>query len=274
MTKYLVEILIGVISSLIFMGLTWLFSEKFRNWVKGKTLNIKIIFILFLLSQIPFIIYLALNYDKQKNEVEDTPFMLDSSWDLVIDDDFSNIENTNYMHLGTYSYSMADSHLSVENGKLYFDLFNCEEQEDYVNYIYHSNMYNLNTMHDGYISLEGQSISGSDNQSFGITFRRKDDSYYYFQLRDNLRAYSFLYFNGEEWEYLIPETITEKINPGSPNKIGVSFIRGEVKLFINDLLVGMVTTTHQLSGEVGLAALSACPNTATYEIDNLEIYKP
>ena len=129
-----------------------------------------------------------------------------------------------------------------------------------------------------YASVDMKLISMPDDPDAdaGMAFRYNstDGSWYYFSV-NNQGQYYFGWYNGSDWETLIPETDSAAILIGQTNRLTVG-VRGSQFIFlINGQLVDHFVDDNLKSGTLGLGLnLPQTGEKATVEFSNFTVLSP
>jgi hypothetical protein len=121
------------------------------------------------------------------------------------------------------------------------------------------------------IEVETKKISGVDGNTYGLTFGEiSGDEYFTFGITGN-GYYRLCRWAGGQWEYLIPYVYSSAINKGnSINKLAVVCTSSEVKLYVNEHYLEIVSTGRNMRGGIGLIVNAEGIQVA---FDNLSVYQ-
>jgi len=124
---------------------------------------------------------------------------------------------------------------------------------------------------DFYLTVEAGQVSGDKDGNYGVVFRRNNQGFYLFKVRDDQQFMLSVLYEGE-WTTLIEWTETTAIRPGEANKLTVFAQGAEFTFFINDEFVGEARNNRFDKGEAGLAIdLDGAGDKAVFEFDNFEL---
>ncbi|MBU0510570.1 MAG: hypothetical protein KKD28_08510 [Chloroflexi bacterium] len=127
---------------------------------------------------------------------------------------------------------------------------------------------------DFYLAIDAQNVSGNRYAQYGLIFRNRDDSYYYFEVCDT-QVFRVLSLYQNEWLELIPSTFSEAIRPGDVNHLEVIVRSDEFLLYINGQWVGETSGSYPAEGQAGMAiGLSNTGEESTLVFDNFEMSAP
>ncbi len=127
---------------------------------------------------------------------------------------------------------------------------------------------------DFYLSVEARTVSGPDIMDYGLIFRIKDDSsYYYFPLSDT-GEYKFASILKGEWKDIINWTSSSAIHPGEVNQLAVKAAGNHFTFYINGQSVAEADDNQIKEGRVGVAVALNDAGDATFEFDNFELRVP
>lgn len=128
---------------------------------------------------------------------------------------------------------------------------------------------------DFYVSVEGNQVSGTTNETYGVVFREDDaGNYYYFAVKSH-NEYSLYQFFNNQWTALIDWTYSPAVASNESNKLTVIAEGDHFILFINNRFVAETHNASIKKGRVDIAILIQEANLqATYEFDNIELRVP
>jgi uncharacterized protein YjbI with pentapeptide repeats len=130
------------------------------------------------------------------------------------------------------------------------------------------------TVSDFRASLEGHLVEGDpDSACYGISFRDQDDSHYLYEICES-GFFALFLVHKSQWETLIDWTESLAINRFSPNLLAIEAQGSQIRLLINDQLVGEYHDSHLTKGYVSITVDLGANQTATYEFDNYRLYYP
>jgi hypothetical protein len=115
-------------------------------------------------------------------------------------------------------------------------------------------------------------IHGSDLQ-YGLFFRKSNESGYYFLLDNTGHDGRFglnLWLAGGQIKNLIPWTSSPSIHTQGGNDVKIVSRGPEIRLFINDKSVGLITDATSTAGQIGLAASLNEGESCTVELSNFK----
>jgi serine/threonine protein kinase len=139
----------------------------------------------------------------------------------------------------------------------------------------------IGSIDDFIIDFDTQSLTSSEDSSYGIIVRQKDinrfDNFYYFQIYGNKGTYKVEAQSAGQWSTLIEADAPETIKTdGSVNHVTVKCIGPKMELYINDSMIATMEDDSFLKGFVALAAMSGMESDSQVDsiFDNIKIHFP
>jgi hypothetical protein len=180
-------------------------------------------------------------------------------------DDFKN--GTKYWPLGDNSNQYWEEKRSVINGSYHWEITTFDEITAQL-------LSNTPAVSDFELQAELQIIDGT-NFLYGLYFRESDNGGYYFLL-DGKGNYELNLWNARNGEvrHKISWTFSPTINLQGSNNLKIVAQGAEIRLYINDNLVGDITDETFMSGQSGLAAALAKGQSVTLSMSNFKLILP
>jgi eukaryotic-like serine/threonine-protein kinase len=124
------------------------------------------------------------------------------------------------------------------------------------------------------VSVDATHVSGSENASYGIVFRGKDNNNFYNFLINKDYYFIGLLKDGK-WTTLVDWKNTTKINANALNQLKVIGKGDEFTFYINDQKIDQVKDGSLPKGTAGLVVeLYNAGDTSTFEFDNFTLKNP
>ena len=188
-----------------------------------------------------------------------------SNWPLLIFDPFDN--NDNEWATGDVEDEYTNLTFTLDEGKY---TWQATANQGFVWRVWPR----PDDVDDFYLAVDAHNISGNRDAQYGLIFRNRDDSYFFFEVRDT-QVFRVLSLYQNEWIELIPSTFSEAIRPGDVNHLEVLVRSDEFLLYINGQWVGETTGSYPSEGQAGLAiGLSNAGDESTIVFDNFDLRAP
>jgi len=126
---------------------------------------------------------------------------------------------------------------------------------------------------DLYASVQARPVSSQGWHSYGLAFRLKDDTFYFFALNSE-GEFSLRYKSEGEWGQLTDWHAGPAVQPGRSNKLAVQARGTRLSLWLNDELVAEVDDDRIRSGQVALMISMDPGSQGTFEFDDYELRRP
>ena len=185
-------------------------------------------------------------------------------WHAIVSDSFET--NTNGWETGKENDIYEEGTYLIRDGKY---LIETRAKQGFVGWRI---PWQMPSVSDFYLEVEGRMIEGADSGYYGVVFRYQDsDNFYAFQI-NNEKKFQLEIIYGNEWITLIHPTMTSAIKPGEPNKISVIGEGTYFYFFINDQFVRNYEDEKLARGEAGvIIGLYDPGDEAIFEFDNFEL---
>jgi hypothetical protein len=182
---------------------------------------------------------------------------------VIIVDAFD--DNSNEWPMGEKNYDLVDVNLSLKEGKYHWEL---TAQDGFV---YWSQPTMDNVM-DFSLSVTARQIQGPDNGSYGVVFRKEDNSnYYLLQIRNN-GWYSVSRSTDDGWETILGWTFIPNLLPDEQTRIQVIGQGSRFIIYVNDSFVNLIDDENLKEGKVALVAgLDNYGDQGIFEFDDFEL---
>lgn len=153
----------------------------------------------------------------------------------------------------------------IQEGKFYW------EATAYTDQLYHlplpSSLPNVSNFQ---LEVDFSLVDGVQN--YGLTFRRQDNSFYYFPVDEN-GHYQLALFDQEtqEWKQIIDWDSYPEVEDTVPSRLRVIAEGSNYKLYINDDLVAESNDATLLGGDIGIGISVAAGENAAIEVDSFRL---
>ncbi len=193
---------------------------------------------------------------------------LPSNWPLVLLDHFaSNSNGWNISDTQPNSDSRGTYVERIGNGTFHLEV-NATQS------VFVSHWPNLAAVGDLNVSVDVNMISGQTSAvSYGLIFRRDENSNKYVFDVSNSRQFAVWLFNQGQWTTLIDWTSTNAIQPNGVNHLNVVAQGSHFIFSINNQQVGTIDNPQLASGKVGVG-LDVESGQAVVEFSNFEVRVP
>jgi hypothetical protein len=193
----------------------------------------------------------------------------EQNWPVIFTDQFT--DNTHKWPTGDVRDNYITGNRSLSNNVYTWNVTSVQSAFD-------SSFPNLDDQTDFSASVDMKYITMPDDPDAdaGLVFRYNstDQTWYYFSVNDNGQYY-FGWYNGTDWNSLIPETDSLAIHSGESNRLTVG-VRGSQFIFlINGQMVDHFIDENLKSGSVGLGVnLPKTGEKASIEFNNFTVASP
>ncbi|MEW5870502.1 MAG: family 16 glycoside hydrolase [Chloroflexota bacterium] len=266
--NFLIPVGVVLAVALIVAGLAWIFSLRFRAWTAENRRLVGLVLLVFLIAQLPFVIYLTL----EARPPLAGGVTLDSTWQKLLDDKFSNVDSQNNWELGSTTHDVGESQLTLGKGKLRWRLTCNTDASTSMNF--YTGLKTQNSLSDAYFQVDARLLSGPEETTYGVYFRGTAEAFYYLSIDEQGQTFRLDLWQQGKWTNLYPSTTSDKIVSGKSNRIGVLLRGSQIRIYINDQLVGELTNDQLVTGAIGLGGNIVCPAGSSFEFDNALLYTP
>ncbi len=195
---------------------------------------------------------------------------LEQNWPASFTETFQ--DNSHQWLTGDVRDSYITGNRSISSGTYTWKITTVKSTSDFA-------FPTMSDQSDFYASLDMNLVSMPADDPYadaGMVFRHNstDKTWYYFSV-NNKGQYYFGWFNGTDWDTLIPETSSSTINIGKTNRLTVGAQGSQFVFIINGKVVDHFIDDNLKSGDIGVGInLPQTGEIATVEFANFTVLSP
>ncbi len=194
-------------------------------------------------------------------EAIQVPFLPAEEWEISMLDTFQT--NFNLWDLGPYSNEFSSGERFIKSGGFLWKI-------DQINKNFWQSIFlQSSPVTNAYISLDARKIIGDAQAScYGLAFRFTEDGGYFLFVCDD-QSYAVIKTDNSTDTMILDWQISEKINPGRMNKLGIAAVGNQFEVYLNNQYINSFVDAKFPNGTVGVAIFLSKPIPAQFIFDNL-----
>jgi hypothetical protein len=193
----------------------------------------------------------------------------EQSWPVLLKDDFSG--STQAWDVGDVKDNYLTGSRNIKAGKYVWAVTSVSSA--FV-YSYPKTLVQKDFLAS--VDLKYNAMPADPSADAGLVLRANDtdSAWYYYSVNDK-GEYCFGWYDGKEWNMLIPDTATTVFKPGQTNRLSIG-VQGEQFIFlINGQVVGTFKDASLKAGNIGVGVnLPQADQKANFEFSNFSILAP